>query len=944
MTGIPSERVISMLLESIERDCEKELQSLKGKGHSVSILEIIEMVTKKLEELSDTHLLKGLMNEDQVRKYIKEQKQAIIAGLGNYAIVPKADVIVSKRSNNWLNQQRISERYYWPLYRELLQQWSNLSVVEKLDEESEKILEVLHDPKDEEDWDIRGLVLGSIQSGKTANYCALTCKAADAGYKIIVVLSGIHNDLRQQTQIRLDQAFTGFHNRTLESGKFDSDPVGVGTLPDYSDERKPKSATTLDDDFKGTPITAEELPWLFVVKKNTTVLGKLEKWLADHSDRPILVIDDEADLASVNTSAVDEATATNRFIRKILKLFRRSAFIGYTATPFANVFIDSKADNEEYSKDLYPKDFIIRLASPANYVGPKELFGTENEEGLGLYEIFEPSEAKQFTKDKKFISKTLKKAILQFILSTAIKWRRFKTRCDYLSGSQKERFESSMLFHVSHLIADHKDQRKKVSAVLEEISADLNGSIFDNDSLDTLAQLFDFQKNEITPRVKEKRHDVDTVGDWSLPDSLDELIEDIRKVGANIEIRVVNGESRKGKEENLDPEETFSEVPKAVLFIGGNKLSRGLTLPGLCVSIFLRGSIMYDTLMQMGRWFGYRDGYLDLCRLYAPLEVIDRYISITDAILDFTAQIDEMNSHDLTPETFGLKVLAHHGLRITSRNKMPTAKVVTKGPIRPVSYKSSFDLNYDVFQNNWIAAKTFLSHIEEFGEKVYSSADEANILPSPVPYDDNKKPEGRLWRNVPTSIIIEFLEHFHAKKVSEGEDTDQDQKMLIEYLKQKDEKEKINYWTVWVPGDPKSLVTKTEKEAGSKFVDRSKSAKYSSDDIEAKQLRFSILKTGLSEYVGVSPALYQAAAASSQRENLVFRRMRKLASDPKYGVNQEGFFQLYLITTKNIRERKDLQTSDGHIPLVSYFMWMPEDDEASNIIAFGNSTISESES
>lgn len=348
-----------------------------------------------------------------------------------------------------------------------------------------------------------------------------------------------------------------------------------------------------------------------------------------------------------------------------------------------------------------------------------------------------------------------------------------------------------MLFHVSHLIADHKDQRKKVSAVLEEISADLNGSIFDNDSLDTLAQLFDFQKNEITPRVKEKRHDVDTVGDWSLPDSLDELIEDIRKVAANIEIRVVNGESRKGKEENLDPEETFSEVPKAVLFIGGNKLSRGLTLPGLCVSIFLRGSIMYDTLMQMGRWFGYRDGYLDLCRLYAPLEVIDRYISITDAILDFTAQIDEMNSHDLTPETFGLKVLAHHGLRITSRNKMPTAKVVTKGPIRPVSYKSSFDLNYDVFQNNWIAAKTFLSHIEEFGEKVYSSADEANILPSPVPYDDNKKPEGRLWRNVPTSIIIEFLEHFHAKKVSEGEDTDQDQKMLIEYLKQKDEKEKI---------------------------------------------------------------------------------------------------------------------------------------------------------
>ena len=297
---------------------------------------------------------------------------------------------------------------------------------------------------------------------------------------------------------------------------------------------------------------------------------------------------------------------------------------------------------------------------------------------------------------------------------------------------------------------------------------------------------------------------------------------------------------RQGKEENLDPEETFSEVPKAVLFIGGNKLSRGLTLPGLCVSIFLRGSIMYDTLMQMGRWFGYRDGYLDLCRLYAPLEVIDRYISITDAILDFTAQIDEMNSHDLTPETFGLKVRAHHGLRITSRNKMPTARVVTKGPIRPVSYKSSFDLNYDVFQNNWIAAKTFLSHIEEFGEKVYSSADEANILPSPVPYDDNKKPEGRLWRNVPTSIIIEFLEHFHAKKVSEGEDTDQDQKMLIEYLKQKDEKEKINYWTVWVPGDPKSLVTKTEKEAGSKFVDRSKSAKYSSDDIEAKQLRFSM--------------------------------------------------------------------------------------------------------
>ena len=119
------------------------------------------------------------------RNNIKEQKQAIIAGLGNYAIVPKADVIVPKRCTNWLSKQRISERYYWPLYRELLQQWGNLSIVEKLDDESERILEVLHDPKDEEDWDIRGLVLGSIQSGKTANYCALACKAADAGYKLL---------------------------------------------------------------------------------------------------------------------------------------------------------------------------------------------------------------------------------------------------------------------------------------------------------------------------------------------------------------------------------------------------------------------------------------------------------------------------------------------------------------------------------------------------------------------------------------------------------------------------------------------------------------------------------------------------------------------------------------------------------------------------------------
>ena len=256
------------------------------------------------------------------------------------------------------------------------------SVVQSLSDVGGRILGHLQDPRSEGEWDRRGLVIGHVQSGKTANYMGLIAKAADAGYKFIIVIAGVHNNLRRQTQERIDEGFVG-----RSSDPQNRIPVGVGLETGYP---HPATLTNIHDDFKKQ--TAERSGWqlndfskpiILVIKKHVATLKALHRWLKEMNaqgdgriaDVPVLMIDDEADHASINTNKPDiDPTKTNAMIRRILQLFAKSSYIGYTATPFANIFINPEAYDDDVREELFPRDFIYCLDAPNTYFGPEQVF------------------------------------------------------------------------------------------------------------------------------------------------------------------------------------------------------------------------------------------------------------------------------------------------------------------------------------------------------------------------------------------------------------------------------------------------------------------------------------------------------------------------------------------------------------------------------------------
>lgn len=297
----------------------------------------------------------------------------------------------------WLDTRRASiDPFYWTRYRELLvgNGWPPL-VAATLDRATDELLDLLGNPAEAQAWERRGLVMGDVQSGKTATYAALVCKAADAGYRMVILLTGMLENVRRQTQERLDEAFIGFdssdflgsaklrHKRHIGVGLIDGRRDGVVFTSREHDFRK-NAASALN-----VSLSALNEPVLVVAKKNKAVLERLATWLrARNADRrrgsidlPMLLIDDEADNASINTKKdPNETTAINKAIRDLLGLFERSSYVGFTATPFANIFVDPSSTDEMLGDDLFPRDFIHVLRPPDNYVGMDRLFPAAEDE------------------------------------------------------------------------------------------------------------------------------------------------------------------------------------------------------------------------------------------------------------------------------------------------------------------------------------------------------------------------------------------------------------------------------------------------------------------------------------------------------------------------------------------------------------------------------------
>jgi hypothetical protein len=713
----------------------------------------------------------------------------------------------------WLSASRKKDWRYWQRYREWLERSLSYRAVDAIDKSTDAVLELLEDPTREGHWDRRGLVVGHVQSGKTANYTGLICKAADAGYKIIVVLAGLHNNLRSQTQMRLDEGFLGYETAPVPE---DISIIGVGHI-DGDPSIRPNYVTNRSDkgDFntavaRNLGITPEQRPWLFVVKKNKTVLERLYRWLRNHvanaqdpktgervvTHLPLLLIDDEADHASVDTGEQpfdadgnpDEEhapKAINSRVRKILRTFARSSYVGYTATPFANIFIHEKGVTREEGPDLFPEAFIINLAAPSNYVGPARLFGLLTPEGrrggLPLVRRIEDhatSDGDGWMPEKHknghvplhqgadALPPSLVEAIDAFLLSCAA--RRVRGQ-----GTA----HSSMLIHVTRFNSVQQEVHRQVAAHMRAMQQRLSRRIDHEAMLSRLNSLWheDFVPTCGTVRAAEGEDGPSATPSW------EEILVALPDVLPDVDVRMINGTAK----DALDYAERDGTGLK-VIAIGGDKLARGLTLEGLSVSYFLRASKMYDTLMQMGRWFGYRPGYLDLSRLYTTLELATWFGYITDAAEELREEFDLMAASGATPREYGLKVKSHSVLMVTSPLKMRAAKNLMLSfsgqLLETVSlYRESAQLT----SNLDVASRL----IEAMGNTY-----ETDPVRSRVGGDDRWT--GFLWSEVPAVDVIDFLSgyktHPAAYKVNSA--------MLADFVRSMATAGELVHWTVALIG------------------------------------------------------------------------------------------------------------------------------------------------
>ncbi len=751
------------LLSSLEGMTSMYMASQAGPHTAQSIRDIIA-------QLRETPMFSGKIEDEDAEELARliEEKYGISMGLG--AIVDAEDF------KPWLHDARINGEvgdFYWGRYRRLLGlKGLPKSVIDGTDEVTDKVLDRLGNPNNLSPWSRRGMVVGHVQSGKTANYTGLICKAADAGYRLIVVIAGIHNNLRNQTQARIDEGFIGRDTgRLAHANKAQRQKIiGVGQF----DQREfPVSLTNTLRDFNkatATTFTAQlsqiNVPVVLVIKKNSSTLKNLLEWLKEHSvhqstqmvSQPMLLIDDEADNASINTAYQrDEVTRINSQIRELLSLFHRSCYVGYTATPFANIFIDPDTDDEALKQDLFPRDFIIGLDAPSNYFGAQKIFLDARDQHIRLIDDNEDVLTMKHKIDHPVdvLPGTLVEAVRAFIVARAIRNAR---------GQQAG--HASMLVNASRFTDVQGRLRSRI--------ADVVARIRDAVAVDAGKGPAALRNPEIAAlHATWKREYSDAEGgDWpSVQARLHEVLVTARVVEVNASKRA----------QALDYDHV-GEHGITVIAVGGFSLSRGLTLEGLTVSYFLRNSMMYDTLMQMGRWFGYRPGYEDLCRVWMPADGVGWYAHIHEAMDDLQTQLKRMELAKATPAQFGLAVRSHpEALIVTARNKMGTGKElpVKVGLAENLIETTRIVLDHAQLDSNLGAGEELLSVAASIG----------------IPRSE--RPRGYLLSGVGVEAIRDFLRKYRTEPGLRPVNPLTDPKLINDYIDARADDE-LAKWDVFI--------------------------------------------------------------------------------------------------------------------------------------------------
>jgi len=665
---------------------------------------------------------------------------------------------------NWYSERIKSDsdadEFFWDRYRNYLleEQHLSLNVVNKLGQDTlTDLMNYLGDPGSADQFLRRGLIIGDVQSGKTSTYIGLICKAADAGYKVVILLTGTIETLRNQTQKRVEEGFVGINISQCENGT-QAVRVGVGkdNLP-----IKVTAMTSRDYDFVGnvnriTTSLENHKVVLCIMKKNSTVLTKLIDWLvsqnADQHDNrihyPMLLIDDEADNASINTNKPEEnPTTINSLIRKLADSFVQTTYVGFTATPFANVFINPETTEDMINHDLFPENFIYCLPSPSNYIGSKEIFGKDGRythslvfiKDAGVVEKDGFSFYYKHTKDwNDNLPQSLTDAIYAFFIANAIR--------DLRRDNDEPR---TMMINISRFINVQHCVKQKVEQIFERAYSTVKYDLGNN-----------HQKNMKNPELHRMYNIWGKVYKES-EFSWDEIKRVLFKAIENIQIKVVNSSKNS---EKLDYEHNKN---LRVIAIGGLALSRGLTLEGLLVSYFYRNTSTYDVLMQMGRWFGYRKNYEDIFRIWTSRKSAEWYNEISYATELLKDDISIMRELKKTPKEFGIRVRNDsQELRITAPNKMRLAA----DKIEQSSYFG------DIVETPYLILdiKTNRNNLTAVENLVESSAD-AGIEFKQLP---NRGAHYAL-RDVPKNLITNLIRSYKSSRFNPHFDTDQIYHFLI---------------------------------------------------------------------------------------------------------------------------------------------------------------------
>ncbi len=970
-----------------------------------------EQVENTLHTLSNIGSIPSL-NEEKFNKLysvsIKESRHHNQSGMTPSISLTGSNV----RKKVWLTDAKINElgwnrdenNTYRTRYIHYLKSLGrSRDYIEETKRSSLEIVKKFGNPKSEQGFFTRGLVVGSVQSGKTANFNAVINSSIDTGYGLIIVLSGIMEDLRKQTQKRIEKEVEGKY----VNGTF----IGVGDIASFGELGEHKEVTQIilptseKTDFKKSMKEADfslNNKNILVCKKNTGVLKNLILWLdnylnenKDKIEIPFLIIDDEADNASLNNMGHkgQEYTSTiNGHIRALLALFNKKTYLGYTATPFGNVLQDrhQKPSEKWPIKDagtikefdlegsLFPHDFIELLFPPVNYIGAKHFFETRLDEikkidplvpqAINDYrfsfpqqlnkddsspEEFKSSDTRAVKKEDPFppiksngiipkdaLPLSLKDAIKCFMISTAIRTSR-----------EKEMFQSklfqphnTMLVHISRFTAWQTRTKDNIQDYVDELTNSLN-----NDSpSDKKGVYSEFQIiwNKYYAYIMEN------IGNYLPEDYEDKFLISktyreieplLIKAISDVEVKAINSET---KDSLVYPDNSA----KKYIAVGGNRLSRGFTLEGLTINYFIRNTNFSDTLLQMGRWFGYRPGYIDCCKVFTTQDGLDKFDQTTATIEDLEEKFVEMNRDPAnTPDNFALRVLKHPGvLKITRASILKNTQEVNWSYSDHLIQTTKFKIDNTKLKQAWFALAT---HIK---------SKDVNFE---IRNDKDGNPDYLEYRPENINKLFEF---FHLPN-SFYDPLDKDETNhfagLEEYIKLCVQESKLTKWSVIIKVSGNGSLISTEESNLSipinKAIRRSATSKRWQEELRHNQIFAA--GGGSSNILGGGKDM-QARLEQSQVETItkdfkeqlykdlkikypdaskeeIEKRAHKTGAPEKIFrrsmTDEEGILVIYLIDINTIFTDKkgdilgldDLKNSvDTNAPLIGYAIGIPEVD------------------